>query len=192
MTEEKFVELWDGTVKEWVENCFEIRDSDGASQKVKFSQVCSVKKDACRRIYSNYLRIKALVKELYFKDKGKLISRYKRASVIIYAVIAGEDPLDYKGEETKVEGLFLKQRFAFYLALTSIIQDYEIAPDRPIFYFSQLGVPTKNEDDFLTSVYKDIFFSEHYNNYNVLTMANMFGLLVERASTLKTLKVKKD
>lgn len=185
MTKEKFVELWDGAAKEWLDDEFIDKTS---GKPLKPSALCSIKKDACDRIYKNYTQVKDIVKNLYFKDKDIRINRYKRAAVIIYAVIAGENPLEYKDKKSEPDKYFLKQRFAFFLALTSIIQDYEIE-SKPIFCFSALGENRKaGEDDFLLSVYKDIFYSEIYNNYNVLTMANIFGLLVERASTLKKLR----
>lgn len=185
MTEQKFIELWDGAVAHWLENEF----YDKAScQKLKIKNLCSIKPTACHRIYNNYSNIKELVKKLYFKDKTIRISRYKRAAVIVYATIAGEDPLEYTDKKTPVDNYFLKQRFAFFLALTSIIQDYEVEI-KPIFCFPELGKTKKDdEDDFLLSVYKDLFYSEIYKNYNVLTMANIFGLIVERASTLKNLR----
>lgn len=203
MKKEKFLEFWNGAVDKWNDATFSLKkDNDDKNNKddkektqiIKYNAVCSIKPNAAARIYQNYLNIKQLVKKLYFKEEFKKISRYKRAAVIIYAVIVGEDPLIYKNKDQAnkdldFDVLFLKQRFAFHLALTSLIQDYEDVQGKPVFFFSELGVPENPEDDdFLTSVYKDILFSENYHNYNVLTMANMLGLLVERASTLKTLK----
>ncbi|MDE6292421.1 MAG: hypothetical protein K2L98_01935 [Bacilli bacterium] len=184
MTKEKFIELWKGTTEKWLDGIIE---GEEEGKQFKCSSLCSIKTNACQRIYENYSRLKELVKDLYFRDKDKTISRYKRAAVIVYAVIAGEDPLEYKNK-TIVDRYFLKQNFAFFLALTSITQDY-IVESMPIFCFSELGVSSKKgEDSFLTSVYKDIFYSEIYKNYNVLTMANIFGLLLERVSTLKKLR----
>lgn len=185
MTREKFVEFWNGAVAEWLESDL---DDKASGKKLKINTLCSVKENVCHRIYKNYSQIKDVVKKLYFKDKDIRISRFKRAAVIVYAIIAGEDPIEYKDQKTPVDNFFLKQRFAFSLALTSIIQDYEVET-KPIFCFSDLGKTKKaDEDDFLLSVYKDLFYSEIYKNYNVLTMANIFGLLVERASTLKELR----
>lgn len=44
------------------------------------------------------------------------------------------------------------------------------------------------DDDFLTSVYKDMFFSEIFYNYNVLTMANMLKLFTEKYTLLGDLE----
>ena len=89
---------------------------------------------------------------------------------------------------------FLKQRLAFYIAIGSIVQDYSeedvSSLGKPHFDFEDLGKCDiiDDEDTFLLSVYKDLFFSEVYENYNILTMANVFGLLTERASNLSTLE----
>ena len=92
----------------------------------------------------------------------------------------------------------MKQRLAFYVAIGSIIQDYSEeavnALSKPYFDFENLGKRDiiDNEDTFLLSVYKDLFFAEVYQNYNVLTMANVFGLLTERASKLSILTPVED
>ena len=39
-------------------------------------------------------------------------------------------------------------------------------------------------DAFLISVYKDLYFSIKNNNYNVLTMANVLGLIFSRISRM--------
>lgn len=107
------------------------------------------------------------------------------------------NPLEYKmptSERFDHVSNFLKQRFAFYFALSSIILDYKqeyiaelIDKSGHVFEFDALGDVNDSDcdDTFLESVYKDMFFSELYQNYNILTMANVFGLLVERASHLK-------
>lgn len=210
MRVDNFAKLWDGSVKEWLDSSFTYLEKDELTddyicRTIKVADVCSIKETACVRIYNNYDNLKRLIKSLYFKKDDKLISRYKRAALIIYAVIAGEDPLNYNYEVIeaiddtsnktglKIDKYFLKQRFAFFLALNTLVQDYVVEEsDKPIFFFSELGDAKDAEDDFLLSVYKDIFYSELYKNYNVLTMANMFGLLVERASRLHKLRAKKE
>ena len=195
MTEAKFIELWNGTVARWIGDSFILIDNE-VERTVSFSDVCSVKNDVVHRIYQNYEHVKSIVKKLYFKDKTKRISKYKRAAVIIYAIIAGQDPLEYKVEKSKYRKMFLKQRFALNMALSSIMQSYEINLSElkePIFKFDELGAPVdQGDDDFLLSVYKDIYYSEQHKNFNILSMANIFGLLVERASILDRFKLVKS
>ena len=96
----------------------------------------------------------------------------------------------------------MKQRLAFYIGIGSIVQGFPedavkrvCAEPGKLFDFDTLDVNWSHtdqeipleKDDFLTSVYKDLFFSELYGNYNILTMANVFGLLTERASKLGAL-----
>lgn len=184
MNENKFQELWDGVVAQWLKESIKVSDST----IYNVSDLCSVKPNACKRIYNNYTNLKKFVKDNYFQDSDKSLSRYKRASVLVASIILGEDPLKYKFVIKKQPNdYFLKQRFAVFMALSSIVEDYKVE-SRPIFYFNELGEAGADEDDFLKSVYKDLLYSEAYKNYNVLTMANVFGLLTERASGLKVLR----
>ena len=183
MKYEKFEVFWNGSIEKWLNNTIAL---DGVSNPSKISDLCAVKDTACARIYLNYTKLKELVKFTYFKDKDKKLSRYKRAAVLVYAIIQGEDPLSYKYKKKKADSYFLKQRLAFHIALSSIIQDFKVDNlENTIFFFSELGNADVGEDDFLTSVYKDLLYAEIYKNYNVLTMANVFGLLTERASILR-------
>ena len=141
------------------------------------------------------------------------LNRYKRAAVLTYAVLL-VDPIviDIKDKNAKLikemkeeederlkefDLFYLKQRLAFYLSLGSILQDFPeddilqvIQSGKTVFQFEELGKGEllAGEDDFQMSLYKDLFFSEYYGNYNVLTMANVYGLLTERCSELPILK----
>lgn len=182
MEQNTFNKFYNGAINVWLKSSFYYQN-----EKYVISDLCKIKDDSCKRIYNNYIKTKNLVKNIYFKEPEKKINRYKRAAVIVFAVISGDDPIEYSSpKDSKIpDKFFLKQRFAVYLALLSIVQDYNTLVEKPTFYFSKLGTSLEQEDDFLTSVYKDLFFSEHYGNYNVLTMANVFGLLVTLGSNLE-------
>lgn len=98
----------------------------------------------------------------------------------------------------KPDPYFLKQRLAFHIAMGSIIQDFPKdvlmeklgdGKSQKIYDISSLDKGNNPEDDdFLTSVYKDMFFSEIFYNYNVLTMANMLKLFTEKYTLLGDLE----
>lgn len=190
MKKSTFGEIWNYWAEDWLKSgtlCVNNADTP-------VSSLCSLREDYGSIVCKRYLKIKEIIKDAYFSDSSKRLSRYKRAAIVAYA-INGSNPLEYKSslKEDDVEKYFLKQRLAFHVAIGSIIQDYPkekvldiIDKDGALFDFKNLGTANvaNGEDDFLMSVYKDLFFSEIYDNYNVLTMANMFGLLVERASKL--------
>lgn len=189
MKDSTFSEIWDKWAVDWLQN--QTIDSNGT--RIPVSSLCALKKNYDNVICKRYLKIKEIIKDAYFREEGKLVSRYKRAAIIAYA-INGAAPLTYNTSLDKrvIEAYFLKQRLAFHVALGSIVQDYsedkvkEVTEQEDLFDFKALGAVdiANGEDDFLTSVYKDLFFAEVYENYNVLTMANVFGLLTERASKL--------
>lgn len=185
MTSEKFIEFWNV----WSENWYTLTFFDGQIER-KIGSICTIKMGAAEQIHKTYEAIKCIVKDSYFKETQKKLSRYKRASVLTYAIIKSK-PLNYNyNMKKKYDIYYLKQRLAFFMAIGSILQDYkeeDIASiEQPIFYFKELGITElyEGDDDFLMSVYKDLFFSEIYHNFNVLSMANLYGLLVERASKL--------
>ena len=158
------------------------------NNSINVSDLCDLKDGIEDEIYSKYETIKRIVKETYFLDsKEKKINRYKRAAVIVQAIIMSS-PLKYKDEElAQVDYFFLKQRLAFYVGIYSIIVSYEgMSKNKELIYdFGKLDQNlSPEEDDFLTSVYKDLMFAEQYGNYNILTMANVFGLLTETSSIL--------
>ena len=110
------------------------------------------------------------------------LSRYKRAAVLTYAILVADPLCKLDGSSLDLDPLFLKQRLAFYLALSSIIQDFDEGrikeilrnEKRPVFQLAGLGESDRGkelDDDFCMSLYKDLFFSEYYGNYNILTMA---------------------
>lgn len=189
MQQEQFKSFWENWANRWYTSNVQV---DG--NPVPVADLCSLKKGYDCVLYQHYSLIKRVVKESYFKNTSKKLSRYKRAAVIAYA-INGASPIEYKNPSIKcdMDSYYLKQRLAFYVALGSIIQDYPkddiLKQNKPYFDFDDLGKKdiVDGEDDFLLSVYKDLFFSDIYENFNVLTMANVLGLLTERASRLATL-----
>lgn len=200
MRKDKFAELWNHWSKEWVENA--MVTVNGIPMRV--SQFCSVKKSIEGNLWRRYEESKRRVKELYFYGSGKRINKYKRAAVLTY-VISSAIPLDYNIEQYTLclnpgankrsiselpDELFLKQRLAVHIGLCSILMDYDenmVAKlPKPIFHFPELSAQEKSDcdeemliDDFLLSVYKDLFFAEIYHNRNVLTLANLYWLLTE-------------
>lgn len=189
MTQETFNAFWKKWSSKWYES--EIKMNEVS---VPVLELCEIKAGYENILNQYYQRIKQIVKDSYFKDATKLLSRYKRAAVVAYAVNASS-PLIYKDTSIQedMDPNFLKQRLAFFVALGSIIQDYpeeEINSVKPPYFdFDELGKRDiiDDEDNFLQSVYKDLFYADVYENYNVLTMANVFGLLTERASKLGSL-----
>ena len=184
MKKDKFLELWNSNIQPWLSSSFFY---NGETYIVK--DCCKVKDESVDNVFIKYEKIKQITKDCYFKqnDKNCHLSRYKRAAVLIYAVLLS-DPLDYNNEyKGKFDRLLLKQRLAFRLALCSIIQDYpcDLVKDKikkcnkPVFDFKYLNNSAVKGDDFLLSIYKDLFYAEIFENYNVLTMANLLGVITE-------------
>jgi len=188
MKREKFIEFWNAWVGLWYANA--VVRTEG--EAIPINTLCDIREKAGDDVFEMYRLIKRTAKEVYFKNPHvKRLNRYKRAAVIAYAVLQ-TNPLRYKYEmRFQIDQYYLKQRLAFMLALGSIIQDYEeekiVALKSPIFQFESLGNSSNDVDGFLMSVYKDMLYSEAYGNYNILTWANVYCLLTERASSLSTL-----
>ena len=191
MEKNKFIELWDSVITPWMNSSFEL---EGTNYIVK--NYCNIKEDIIDQVFLKYEKIKKVTKDCYFQqnDEHCHLSRYKRAAVLMYAILL-TNPLMYVKEETQCgeyDTLFLKQRLAFRIALSSIIQDYPQdkvkeaikTEKRGVYDFKSLDTPDIQGDDFLLSVYKDLFFSEIFENFNILTMANLLGLLSQKCSLL--------
>ena len=194
----KFADFWNDHIEKWYSSA--VVTIDGTT--IPVNTLCCLKKDYTEIVFKKYEAIKNIVKESYFKnirpeDKQSChLSRYKRASVLTYAIIKCS-PIEYynENEQPWIDPYFLKQRLAFYMAISSIIQDCSKtlideyrSKNIPLFDFKSLGANECNaacDDDFLMSVYKDLLYSEIYDNFNVLTMANVYGLLTEKSSVLK-------
>lgn len=190
MNRQTFSKLWAFSAKKWYDEGFITVDNC----KTSIKSLCTLVDGIDHEIHRNYEIIKRTVKEWYFKDSvGITINRYKRAAVIVQAVFLAE-PLRYKLPELgEIDYFFLKQRLAFYVALISIVYSYDGVDlsKGELFNFERLDANLRGgEDDFLSSIYKDIFFAELYNNYNILTMANVFGMLTETSSVLPKYNLK--
>lgn len=189
-------ELWDS----WSENWYRKATVEINGIDTSVATLCEIKKGYANIVFHRYNKIKKIFKQSYFYKRHDYISRYKRAAILAYAISAA-DPLFYReSPENGLDKYYLKQRLAFSVAIGSIIQDFPqsavetICRDGNIYDFESLGYVDRlfdqinNEqdtrDDFRMSVYKDLFFAEIYQNYNILTMANVFGLLTEKASIL--------
>lgn len=200
MKYETFDTLWTQWGNEWYENA----KVDVGGTVVPVTTLCALKPNYSKIILKRYSVIKDIFKNKYFRDKGKSkkISLYKRAAIITYAVNSASPIVCSKTINGVLDPYLLKQRLAFYIGIGSIVQGFPedavkrvCAEPGKLFDFDTLDVNWSHtdqeipleKDDFLTSVYKDLFFSELYGNYNILTMANVFGLLTERASKLGAL-----
>lgn len=194
MTEEKFISFWNEWSSRWISSA-KCAHVDNISILIPVKEKCALN-DIARDVYSYYIQCKDRTKNRYFNltEKEPILSRYKRASLISYVVL-NSDCLDLKDKEKySADPYLLIERFAFHMALGSIIQSFdhekvncliEKHKGAPIFSFESLGIDRGKQDDtFLQSVYKDMYFSRIYHNYNILTMANVFGLLTERSSLL--------
>lgn len=194
MKRDKFVQFWNITANEWINNGTVTKhDDENGNHEFRVKELCSFKPDCESNLYNNYTSLKKLLKDAYYSypEKCKL-STYKRAAVLAYTVIL-TDPLVYRNSNEANE-LFLKERLALRVALCSIVQTFvhsseelkELTKDgTPVFHFDEVDrFNSKDEDSFLESVYKDMRFADLYQNYNILTMANVFGLLTVLASDL--------
>ena len=190
--------LWDKYATEW-----HTKDKVNIDGKlIPVSDLCTLKKNYEKILLQRYEKMKEIVKQSYFATNIKHVNRYKRAAILAY-VISSAEPITYNQVVPfGVDDYFLKQRLAFQVAIGSIIIDFPEDKVRALqgdlFDYYDLGFlndkgvnptqGTQDRDDFLTSVYKDLFFAEIYQNYNVLTMANVFGLLTEKSSKLAQLR----
>lgn len=198
MKHAKLKALWDEYSNDWL--CNETVNIN--NETVSVATICSIKKGYDKILLKRYNRMKAIVKEAYFGTDVKHVNRYKRAAILAYAISSAE-PLEYKIPPAfGADDLYLKQRLAIQVALGSIVVDFPedkvCELPNPLFEFSDLGFLNNKglsstqgdtqQDDFLLSLYKDLFFAEIHQNYNVLTMANVFGLLTEKCSKLALLR----
>ena len=193
MTFETFNNFWEQCSDKWLLSASFLDENNNVRQ---VSDICKLKDNYVRIIYHNYTEIKNIIKRNYYHEVSyATINRYKRAAVLVYAIIL-TDPLKYK-VPTFGKTYFLKQRFAVYVALSSILVDYDQSkvmqrledlkkknPQATIFDFGSLGEFDSGRDDFLTSFYKDLEFAEIYHNYDILAIANIFGLLVDKCSII--------
>lgn len=219
MTKEKFRIFWEAWAGSWVQNATVLLNEDAIPVSCLCSFNPSACEDVFKAYDNQKKLVKREYFQRGAKGKNDSIdphlSRYKRAAILTYAVVIA-DPIkisikNKKAQKKKAELekkyknlkefdiFYLKQRLAFYVALGSIIQDFPkekveaiLGGGKTLFRFEELGRDElwDGEDDFCTSLYKDLFFSEYYKNYNVLTMANVYGLLTERCSNLPKLSDK--
>lgn len=191
--------FWKQWSKKWYQTtvCY---SSERPQDKIPVQKKCKLKKNYTSVIHTNYESAKATAKKLYFRnatrdEEAKRISKYKRAAVLTYAVMKSEPLIYINGNNENlamVDPYYLKERLAVYMAIGSIIQDFPqdkvsllLRDNTGLYDFESLGMDrTQGDDTFLESMYKDLFLADLYGNYNVLTMANVYGLLTERCSEL--------
>lgn len=189
MNQQTFQLFWNMWSTNWLQTQYVEPDH------IRVSDLCRIRPDYDKVLYVQYASIKDTVKKIYFqREQGKDIrlNKYKRAAALAYA-INRSNPLVYfehPKNEHRIDLFCLKQRLAFYVAWGSILEEYpkhEVTKvARSLFAFPRRS-PSEvaaGADDFITSIYKDMFYAEIYHNYNVLTMANLFWALTEKASAL--------
>ncbi len=194
---QSFEKFWEAWTKEWI-NTAQCCDSEHIDERYYVHEKCRIKPLAVITVYKRYQKLKARAKGAYFylapgADTDTIrLSRYKRGAVIIQAVLS-TDCLEYFDGLRDDNAYFLKERLAFFLGIASIIQSFPRediqalleSSNEPLYQFNQLDIDRKDDaDDFTQSVYKDLFYSRILGNYNILTMANLLGVLTERASSL--------
>ena len=195
MKDTTFYNFWIQWSSVWYNTATASCDSNKAEKK-QVSDLCTIKDNCISSLFDSYIEVRDFVKKCYFRDPKKRLSKYKRAAVIAYVILLN-NPLKYKHPtHDGIDVYYLKQNLAFYMGICSIIQDFTkeeiervLESSDKLFDFSELGKADSSEedDDFLTSVYKDLFFSECYHNFNFLSLANVFGLVTERASRIGSL-----
>lgn len=143
------------------------------------------------RCSNAYNKVKQVVKEKYFrKNISKItISRYKRAA-IISNVVLGVRPFKIDRAVSPEDKAFLiNEYFAFYLGLHSLLIDFS---DEYINHYKNenpdiFKFPTpSNGDAYIDIVAKELYFSMLYKNYNILSMADKYYLLLKGFSGLDT------
>lgn len=139
---------------------------------------------------SNYSKIKDIVKKSYFSEPSEkhALNRYKRAAALIQAILLSQ-PLGNKNNLQSWSQYLFTERFAYYMGISSILMDYDQQEIEPLhgnlFNYELVDRDIEEGNDiFLISIYKDLYFSTINNNYNILTMANVLGLVFSRVSKM--------
>ena len=185
MKPEKFNELWNTHAIKWLD-----ANSTDVENGVSFGSLCEMKQNANMIVYLNYSKIKEIVKKKYFSEPAEThaLNRYKRAATLIQAVLLSQ-PLINKTNSPSWSDYLLTERFAYYMGISSILMDYDQqqikALNGNLFNYALVDRDIDDGNDtFLISIYKDLYFSTINNNYNILTMANVLGLVFSRVSKM--------
>lgn len=207
MKKEIFLEFWDKNTTEWIDHALCVHVNHDELIAVK--KLCSFKKATGKKVYKKYISIKRTIKNCYFEKNKEhsveeeldgseepiRLSKYKRAAAFAYAVLLTECFTYEEGITDKNDPYLLKQRFAFELGIQSIIQSIseysgvdigEVSSGIKIINFDDYNIDHKqNDDTFLQSIYKDLHFSLLFQNFNILTLANLYEALTINSSILK-------
>ena len=185
MKQEKFNEFWNIYATQWLN-----AKPKNFANDVSFGDLCDIKKNANNIVYLNYSKIKEIVKKLYFNEPAEkhVLNRYKRAAVLIQAILLSQ-PLSNKTNLQFWSQYLFDERFAYYMGISSILMDYDEQAIKALngdlfnYELADRDVDEGN-DTLLISIYKDLHFSTINDNYNVLTMANVLGLIFSRISKM--------
>lgn len=164
--------------------------------------------NAEKSVHQSYEVIKAIVKERYFDPlimtddtSEHNISRYKRASVLSYAVLEVLPFQRSRGAYSAVapsKSDLFNEYFAFYLGLHSLLIDYpeetidrlkKSKHTRDLFVFPKhydsVGESMSESITYADSVATEFQYARKFNNFNVLSVANMYYLLLHYCSYLE-------
>ncbi len=181
MKKDKFDELWDYVVL----SIFDDMNVDGT---------LTLKRNARKRVYSQYQKEKTFVKTNYMIDEDTHLDRHKIASCVLYAIMKVY-PVHVKmsviwktykkKEKLDKEYQLLNEYLSLYTAF-SIIESFrqygidhqdEEYPTKG-FVRNKISMPdTSNGKDYLYNTCLDLYFSKQRHKINVLTLSNVFFLL---------------
>ena len=186
MKQEKFFEFWNAYAPQWLK-----AKSQDVKNGTPFGDLCEIKQNANLIVYLNYTKIKEIVKKCYFSNPAEThaLNRYKRAAVLIQSVLVSQPLTNKTNLPDEWSKYLLTERFAYYMGISSILMDYDQTTIEVLggnlFQYDLADKDLEDGNDaFLISVYKDLYFSIKNNNYNVLTMANVLGLIFSRISRM--------
>jgi len=180
-------ELIDSKLLNWMSDGILGRDGKDSSWKYSWREDKDKLAARCCRAYN---KIKRIVKNKYFScddPENIIISRYKRAAIISY-VILGIRPFAVNASVRPDDKAFLiNEYFAFYLGLHSLLMDF---PSEEIEHLIRSGSSIfcfpKSQDGSIYAdiVAKEFYFSILYRNYNILSVADKYYLLLKKCSAL--------
>lgn len=163
--------------------------------------------DAEKKVYRSYELIKTIAKECYFDPsvmaditKEHNISMYKRAAVLSYAVLEimpFQRSIKRVSEENLSRKDLFNEYFAFYIGLHSLLIDFPdeiidklLRSDRTknIFCFPKIdheeNYPQNGVITYADSVAVEFQFAHKLHNFNILSVADKYFLLLKRCSYL--------
>jgi hypothetical protein len=195
MLQSKFHDLWQTLVIDFLNS----QKSECLNVAYKQKRL-TVRWNAESLVFQRYERIKQLFKDNYFKSsEDTTLDRHKRAAIIVYAFI---DVMPLVLESPKstdaIQLQLVNECVAFYFGLHYLTIDYKdeaisrivnelnsVFFTLPDHHFPPKGEQCVESNHYAICVWKDLYFSRIFRNYNILTMSNVFYLLEVAHCTLK-------